>query len=181
LGWRNMLYHVAVRREGLGVANAWRTIPANMCSANSEILRKWHYSVGVFFMEWPWPSHNTAWKSKHRRIQGQFDPLHTVYSRRPVRWWRLCHHDSVPCHKTKSVREWFLGNKVPEMNCPAQSPDLNPIITLVGWVRTLSLPHITNCTGYATALQEEWATILPETFRLLEESQAVIKAVGGPT
>jgi hypothetical protein len=32
------------------------------------------------------PSHNTAWKSKHRRIQGHFDKLHTVCGRRPVQW-----------------------------------------------------------------------------------------------
>jgi hypothetical protein len=39
---------------------------------------------GVFFMEWTWPSYNTAWKSKHGRIQGYFDLLRTVYSTRPV-------------------------------------------------------------------------------------------------
>jgi hypothetical protein len=39
----------------------------------------------------------------------------------------LHQHDNVPCHKARSVREWFVDNKVPEMDCPAQSPDLNPI------------------------------------------------------
>jgi transposase len=42
LGWSIALYHVAVRWEGLGVANVWRTIPASTCSANSEICRRWH-------------------------------------------------------------------------------------------------------------------------------------------
>jgi hypothetical protein len=42
LGWRITLYHVAVQWEGLGVANACRTIPASMCSANSEIWRRLH-------------------------------------------------------------------------------------------------------------------------------------------
>jgi hypothetical protein len=51
------------------VVNAWRMIPASVCSCNSEIWRRWHYTLGVFFMEWTWPSVNTAWKSKHRRIQ----------------------------------------------------------------------------------------------------------------
>jgi hypothetical protein len=78
-----MLYHVAVRWEGLGVANAWRMIPASMCNANSKIWR-WRHYIGVFFMERTWPSRNTAWKSKHGRIQGHFDPLCTVYSRKPV-------------------------------------------------------------------------------------------------
>jgi hypothetical protein len=42
LGWWITLYQAAVRREGLGVANAWRKIPASMCSANCEIWRRWH-------------------------------------------------------------------------------------------------------------------------------------------
>jgi hypothetical protein len=39
----------------------------------------------------------------------------------------LYQHDSAPCYKARSVREWFVDNKVPEMDWPAQSPDLNPI------------------------------------------------------
>jgi hypothetical protein len=62
LEWWIMLYHVAVWWEHLGVVIAGRTITASMCIANSEIWRKWHYSVRVFFMEWTWPSHNTARK-----------------------------------------------------------------------------------------------------------------------
>jgi hypothetical protein len=65
-----MLYLVEVRLENLSVANSWRTIPASMCNDNSEIWRRWHYSVGVFFMEWTWPSRNTARNSKCRMVQG---------------------------------------------------------------------------------------------------------------
>jgi hypothetical protein len=35
-------------------------------------------------------------------------------------------HNNDPCHKFRSVREWFVDNKVPEMDWPAQNPDLNP-------------------------------------------------------
>jgi hypothetical protein len=38
----------------------------------------------------------------------------------------LYQHGSAPCHKSRSVREWFVDNKVSEMDCLAQSPDLNP-------------------------------------------------------
>jgi hypothetical protein len=63
-----------------GRVRVWRMpVRASMCSANSEIWRRWHYSVEVFFMEWTWPSRNTVWKSKRGRIQGHFDPVHTVY------------------------------------------------------------------------------------------------------
>jgi transposase len=74
----------AVQWDGLDVANAWGTIPASMCSAKSELWRKWYYSVEVFLMEWIWPSLNTAQKSKHGMIQGNFDSLHTIYGRRLV-------------------------------------------------------------------------------------------------
>jgi hypothetical protein len=160
LEWWITLYHVAVQWEGFGVTNAWRMIPASMCSANCEIWRRLHYSVGVFYMVWSWPSRNTAQKYKRWRIQGHFDPLHTAYSRRPVRWWRLYQHDSAPYHKAGSVREWFVDNSVPEMDWPAQSPDLNPIEHL--WdeleCRLHSRPQ---CPTSLTALQEEWATIPP--------------------
>jgi hypothetical protein len=41
-------------------------------------------AVWGFFMEWTWPSRNTARKSKRGRIQGHFDPLCTVYGRRQL-------------------------------------------------------------------------------------------------
>jgi hypothetical protein len=44
----------------------------------------------------------------------------------------LYEHDSALCHKSGSVREWFVDNKVPEMDWPGQSPGLNPIRTPVG-------------------------------------------------
>jgi hypothetical protein len=39
----------------------------------------------------------------------------------------LYQHDGAPCHKARSVRGWFVDNKVPEIDCPAQSPGVNPI------------------------------------------------------
>jgi hypothetical protein len=38
-----------------------------------------------------------------------------------------CLYDSAPCHKARSMREWFVDSKVPEMDCPVQSSDLNPV------------------------------------------------------
>jgi hypothetical protein len=73
------------------------------------------------------------------------------------------------------------------MDCPAQSPDLNPIKHLWDELEC-QLCSRTQCpkslTALATALQEEWAAILPETFRHLVESlpgrvRAVIKPKGG--
>jgi hypothetical protein len=101
----------------------------------------------------------------------------------------LYQHDNAPCHKARSVREWFVDNNVPEMHCPAQSPDLNPTEHLWNELecRLRSRPQRpTSLTALATALQEEWAAIPPEMFRHPVESlpirvRAAIKAKGGPT
>jgi hypothetical protein len=82
----------------------------------------------------------------------------------------LYQHDSAPCHKARSVREWFVDNKVPEMDCPAQSPDLNPIEHLwdeLEWRLCSRLQRPASLTALATALQEEWAAIPPDTFKHL--------------
>jgi hypothetical protein len=100
----------------------------------------------------------------------------------------LYQHDNALCHKARSVREWFVDNKVPEMDCPALSPKLNLTEHLWDeseqWLRSRP-QRPTTLTALATALQEEWAAIPPKTFRHLVESlpgrvRAVIKAKGGP-
>jgi hypothetical protein len=82
-----------------------------------------------------------------------------------------------------------MDNKVPEMDWPAQSPEPNPIEHLWDemerWIRSRP-QRPTSPTALATALQEEWAAIPPETFRHVVESlpgrvRAVIKAKGEPT
>jgi hypothetical protein len=108
------------------MANAWRMIPASMCSANSEIWRSWHYSVGVFFMEWTWPSRNTH---GNLNVIGYKDILtHCVLTTVEDQFGDddcvFQHECSV--HKARSLRKLSVDNKVPEMDWPVQSPDLNP-------------------------------------------------------
>jgi hypothetical protein len=111
-------------------------------------------------------------------VEDQFDDDDCLYQ-----------HDNAPFHKSRSVREWFVDNKVPEMDWPAQSPDLNPIEHVWDELerRLRSRPQCpTSLTALATALQEEWAAILLEMFRHLVESLpsrvgAIIKAKDGPT
>jgi hypothetical protein len=86
------------------------------------------------------------------------------------------------------VREWFMDNKFPEMDWPAQSPNLNPTKHLWDELesRLRSRPQRpTSPTALATALQKEGAAIPPETFRHLAQSlpgtgrvRAVIKEKG---
>jgi hypothetical protein len=99
-----------------------------MCSANSEIWRRWYYSVGVF--SWnglgplvilhgkvnPEGYKNILSRCVLSTVEDQFGNDDCLYQ-----------HDNAPCHKARSVKEWFVDNKVPEMDWPVQSPDLNPI------------------------------------------------------
>jgi transposase len=78
-----------------------------------------------------------------------------------------------------------VDSKVPEMDWPAHSPDLNPLEHLWDELERRLRPRPQRPTSL-TALQEEWAVIPPETFRHLVESlpgrvRAVIKAKSGPT
>jgi hypothetical protein len=100
----------------------------------------------------------------------------------------LYQHDNAPCHKARSMREWFVDSNVSEMDWSAQSPGLNPVEHPWDELerRLRSRPQCpTSLTGLATALQEEWAAIQPEMFRHLVESLpsrvlVVIEANGGP-
>jgi len=39
----------------------------------------------------------------------------------------LFQHDCAPVHKARSIKKWLSQFGVEELDCPAQSPDLNPI------------------------------------------------------
>jgi hypothetical protein len=164
---------MAVRWADLGVANAWSTLPASMCSANCEIWRRWHYSVGCFSWNVLGPLvilHGTL------NAEGYKD----ILTRRILSTVKdkfgddscLYQHENAPCHTSRSVREWSVASKVPEMDWSGQSPDLNPAEHLWGELkhRLRSRPQRpTTPTALATALQEKWAAIPPETFRHLVE------------
>jgi hypothetical protein len=71
----------------------------------------------------------------------------------------LFQHDNAPMHKARPIQKWFVKIGVEELDCSAQSPDLNPIKQLWDELehrlrakpnRPTSVPDLTN------ALVAEW-------------------------
>jgi DDE superfamily endonuclease/Transposase len=105
--------------------------------------------------------------------------------------------DNAPCHKSTDVLEFLRENRVPVMEWPPQSPDLNPIENL--WVPFKAAFHkrftemfnhpsksLEARYRYAAVLQEVWYAQGRQLVDALIESmpkrvQAVIEANGGWT
>jgi len=105
--------------------------------------------------------------------------------------------DNAPCHKATAILEFLQENKVPIMEWPAQSPDLNPIENL--WVDfkarfhkqfTELFSHPSKSAEaryrYSAVLEEVWYSQGQEMIDALLESmprrvQAVLEANGGWT
>ena len=68
--------------------------------------------------------------------------------------------DSDPKHTSKVVAKWLKENKVKVLECPSQSPGLNPIENL--WAelkKRVQARRPTNLTQLHQLCQEEWSKI----------------------
>ena len=62
---------------------------------------------------------------------------------------------NAPCHKAKSVTEWFEENNIKILQWPARSPDLNPIeIVWTVLDRELSKETVTSAEDLKENLKE---------------------------
>lgn len=95
--------------------------------------------------------------------------------------------DNAPCHKAKSVMDFFRQKKINVMDWPPQSPDFNPIENLWGILkRKVGLSKPSNLDELWNRLQELWLDIGQEEIRRLIESmpnrmRLAIKAKGKST
>ena len=97
--------------------------------------------------------------------------------------------DNDPKHTCKKVKEWLEEQEFDTMGWPAQSPDLNPIEHLWGWLKRRLAEYENPPNGIHELwerVQMEWERIPVEECQKLIESmprrvQAVLKAKGGYT
>ena len=94
---------------------------------------------------------------------------------------------NVPCNTSRQTRTLFDEAGIEPMDCPAQSPDLNPIERLCGVLEKAIRSMVsTSKDNLYKNLRLEWKNISPDTCKNLVESmprrvKAVIMAKGGPT
>lgn len=68
--------------------------------------------------------------------------------------------DNDPKHTAYIVREWLLYNTPKQLHAPPQSPNLNPIEHLWGYLkRRLANHNISGKNSLKMALREEWSKI----------------------
>ncbi len=95
--------------------------------------------------------------------------------------------DLAPAHTVKSTKSWLSDCGVGVLDCPANSPDLNPKENLWSIVkRKMRNKRPKNADKLKATVKETWASITPQQCHKLISSmsrriEAVIKAKGAPT
>ena len=88
---------------------------------------------------------------------------HSFFGNEPE--W-MFQQDNTPCHKAKSVTEWFEQNNIKIFQWPARSPDLNPIENV--W--TVLDQRISNFSRRREILKESFKSLTVEYCRKLFDS-----------
>ena len=92
----------------------------------------------------------------------------------PFRDIRRCNHfmqDGDPAHRSRVVKKWLKDNHVHVLECPRNSPDLNPIENAWNYMKNkVHEAHSTNIQTLKEVLMKFCVPIYAEYFRKIAES-----------
>lgn len=116
-------------------------------------------------------------------LQNEMEPY--AFEHMPISFTFM--QDNDPKHTSKIVKDWFAEERIPILDWPAQSPDLNPIENLWNELkRKIAQKKHKNLDDLWTEIQNEWYSIPKERCQNLIKSmprrcQAVIENRGFST
>lgn len=98
-------------------------------------------------------------------------------------------HDGAMIHQSRETKEWLKSNKIPALEWPANSPDLNPIENLWGMLTRAVFANgrqFKTKEELKTEIFKQWALIKPKELMKLVKSMTdriveVIAKHGGNT
>ncbi len=142
--------------------------------------------LGCHVICWCWSTVFSEVHSQRSHLPGNFRVLHASFKLYGDADF-IFQQDMAPAHSAKSTKSWFNDHGVTVLDCPANSPDLNPIETIWGIVkRKMRDTRPNNVDDLKAVIKTNCASITPEQCHSLitfmpHRIDAVIHAKGGPT
>ena len=136
-------------------------------------------TAGLFFM----PPKTTMNGNRYLNLLREKLKLHMKVHRRSVFM-----HDGAPCHRSRTVKDYLMSERIKVLDWPGNSPDLNPIEKLWSILKNkVSEKQPSSATELVEAIKNVWCTEISKDYceslisSMPNRIAAVIKNKGGAT
>ncbi len=181
----NFAFHLETRSQSL--EEEWRGTESMLLEVQCEVFTV-SDDLGCHVICWCWStvfSESTVNAAIYQEILEHFmlPSADKLYGDADF----IFQQDLAPAHTAKGTKSWFNDHGVTVLDWPANSPDLNLIENLWGFVkRKMRDTRPNNADELKATVKETWASIPPQQCHKLITSmprqiEAVIKAKGAPS